>query len=60
MSAAFGNIASKFTHEDDFGPQTVRIFLRDSEALGDMTADQIQLDAFMQVRAWLRALGLVV
>ena len=59
-SVAMGylNIASKFRHEDDFGPQTVKAFLAESEALGEMTAEQIQVDAFMQVRAWLRALDL--
>lgn len=55
----YRNIASKFRHEDDFGPQTVRAFLAESDALGEMTAEQIQVDAFMQVRAWLRALGLM-
>lgn len=56
---AYQNIASKFRNEDDFGPQTVRAFLAESEALGDMTPEQIQVDAFMQVRAWLRALRLM-
>ncbi len=56
--SAFENIASKFTHEDDFGPQTVRVFLRDSGSLGEMTIDQVQVDAYMQVCAWLRVLGL--
>lgn len=55
----YRNIASKFRHEDDFGPQTVRTFLAESDALGEMTAEQIQVDAFMQVRAWLRGLGLM-
>lgn len=61
-SAATGyrNIAGKFRHADDFGPQTVKVFLADSDALGDMTAQQIQIDAFMQVRAWLRALNLMI
>lgn len=56
----YRNIASKFRHEDDFGPQTVKAFLAESDALGEMTADQIQVDAFMQVRAWLRALDLMI
>lgn len=55
----YRNIASKFRHEDDFGPQTVKAFLAESDALGDMSAEQIQVDAFMQVRTWLGALGLI-
>jgi hypothetical protein len=54
----FENIASKFRHENDFGPKTVRMFLEESAALGEMTPDQIQTDAFQQVSALLRALGL--
>ncbi len=53
------NIVDKFRHEDDFGPQTVKAFLAESDALGDMTPEQVQIDAFMQVRAWLRALNLM-
>jgi len=58
VTTGYRNIAGKFQHEDDFGPQTVKAFLAESDALGEMTAEQIQVDAFMQVRAWLRALGL--
>lgn len=54
----FQHIASKFTDDAAFGPVTVRRFLSDSAALGDMTADQVQVDAFRQVRAWLDRLGL--
>lgn len=60
VAMGYRNIASKFRHEDDFGPQTVKAFLAESDALGEMTAEQIQVDAFMQVRAWLRALGLMI
>ncbi len=60
VAMGYRNIASKFRHEDDFGPQTVKAFLAESDALGDMTAEQIQVDAFMQVRAWLRALDLMI
>jgi hypothetical protein len=56
----YRNIASKFKNQDDFGPQTVRLFLAESDALGEMTPEQVQVDAFMQINAWLRALGLVV
>jgi hypothetical protein len=60
VAMGYRNIASKFRHEDDFGPQTVKAFLAESQALGNMTAEQIQIDAFMQVRAWLRALNLMM
>lgn len=59
VAIGYRNIAGKFRHGDDFGPQTVKAFLAESDALGDMTPDQVQLDAFMQVSAWLRALGLM-
>ena len=56
--AGFKHIAGKFAHEGDFGPVTVRQFLSDSAALGDMTADQVQVDALRQVQAWLERLGI--
>ncbi len=55
----YQNIASKFRTEDDYGPQTVRTFLSESDALGDMSPDQVQVDAFRQVHTWLRALEIV-
>ncbi len=58
VMSGYRNIAAKFGGEDDFGPQTVRTFLAESDALGDMSLDQVQVDAFMQVDAWLRELGL--
>lgn len=51
-------IAEKFAREGGFGPVTVREFMTESAALGDMTTDQVELDAFRQVRAWLDYLGL--
>jgi hypothetical protein len=54
----FQCIAGKFTDASSYGPVTVRRFLDDSAALGDMTADQAQLDAFLQVKAWLDRLGM--
>lgn len=51
-------IAEKFDRADGFGPDRVRRFVRDTDALADRTADQWQQDAFGQVDAWLRALGL--
>lgn len=56
---SFSNIASKFSSEDAFGPKTVRIFVQGSNALGDMTPTQMQEDAFRQVQAFLKALGIV-
>lgn len=55
----YRNIGSKFRDEDDFGPQTVKAFLAESDALGEMSAEQIQVDAFMQLRTWLEAMGLM-
>jgi hypothetical protein len=54
----FKNVADKFADETAFGPVTVRKFLSDSAALGSMTADQVQVDAYRQVKAWLERLGL--
>jgi len=58
VTMAYREIAGKFRSEDDFGPQTVRMFLADSDALGGMTPEQVQVDAFRQVQAWLSAMGL--
>lgn len=54
----YKRIAEKFANDGAFGPVTVRRFLSDSDALGAMTAEQVQVDAFRQVRAWLDHLGL--
>jgi hypothetical protein len=54
----YEHIATKFRHAEDFGPKTVRMFLEESSALGEMTPEQIQTDAFLQVSALLRGLGL--
>jgi hypothetical protein len=54
----YEHIASKFRHREDFGPKTVRLFLEESAALGEMTPEQVQTDAFMQVSALLRGMGL--
>jgi hypothetical protein len=56
-TAAYRNIADKFGEEGGFGPSTVRMFLEESDALGDMSPEQIQLDAFMQVSEFVRHLG---
>lgn len=48
----------KFDAVDGFGPICVRRFVEDTQVLRERTADQWQQDAFGQVDAWLRALGL--
>ena len=54
----YGYIAGKFDTLEGFGATCVKNFVAESAALGDRTADQWQQDAFGQVDAWLRALGL--
>jgi hypothetical protein len=54
----FANIASKFDGAESFGPRTVRLFLEGSSALGEMSPEQVQEDAFRQVHAFLVALGI--
>ena len=51
-------ISDKFRNIEDFGPTSVRRFVEGSYLLGNRTADQWQQDAFGQVDAWLRGLGL--
>jgi predicted nucleotidyltransferase len=52
-------IADKFATLDGYGPTSVRNFVEDTDILGERTADQWQTDAFGQVNAFLKALGLV-
>ncbi|AWI58442.1 hypothetical protein AB395_00002791 [Sinorhizobium fredii CCBAU 45436] len=54
----YGYVAEKFDAEDGFGPTCVRQFVEGTQIMGERTADQWQQDAFGQVDAWLRALGL--
>lgn len=51
-------IAEKFAELDGYGPTSVRNFVVDTPTLGERTPDEWQQDAFGQVAAWLRALGL--
>ena len=51
-------ISDKFRSVEYFGPTSVRGFVEGSHLLDDRTADQWQQDAFGQVDAWLRGLGL--
>lgn len=56
--SGFRQIAEKFDDVEGFGPSSVRKFVEDTRILGERTPDQWQQDAFGQVDAWLRALGL--
>jgi hypothetical protein len=50
-------IAEKFASADGYGPDRVRRFVGDKPSDG-RSPDQWQQDAYGQVDAWLRALGL--
>jgi hypothetical protein len=59
-SAASGYefVSIKFDTVDGYGPTSVRRFVEETRSLGERTPDQWQQDAFGQVDAWLRSLGL--
>ncbi len=57
-AAGYQWIAEKFETVDSFGPTCVRNFVENSHILGERSADAWQQDAFGQVDAWLKALGL--
>src|SRR5581483_598845 len=54
----YSRIAAKFGAEDAFGPHTVSLFLGEAGGFDDMSPEQLRVDAYRQVRAWLEALGL--
>ncbi|MCL1960640.1 MAG: hypothetical protein FWG56_02400 [Desulfovibrionaceae bacterium] len=54
----FRHIADKFGAMDGHGPTCVRRFVESTHMLGDRTAEQWQRDAFGQIDALLRAMGL--
>lgn len=54
----FNHVASKFKTFDDFGPTSVRKFVEGSDILDDRTLEEWQQDAFGQVDAWAKAMGL--
>ena len=56
-ATGYGFINEKFDLIDGFGPTCVKNFVQESQILGDRTPDQWQRDAFGQVDAWLRAIG---
>lgn len=52
-------LASKFRERNDFGPATVRRFLEEAAPeFTDLEPEQVQTDAFGQVDAFLRVLGI--
>lgn len=54
----FNHVASKFKTFEDFGPTSVRQFVEGSDILEGRTPDEWQQDAFGQVDAWVKAMGL--
>ena len=52
------NIAAKFDRVEGFGPTTARMFLEGTAMPEGMAPDQLQQDAFRQVRALMQGLGL--
>jgi hypothetical protein len=50
-------IRDKFDAVGGFGPTCVRRFVEETHVMGNRTAEQWQRDAYGQVDAWLRALG---
>ena len=54
----YERLAAKFDDVDGYGPTSVRQFVEGTDSLGDQTPDQWQQDAFGQVNAWLKAIGL--
>jgi predicted nucleotidyltransferase len=55
---AFKHIAEKFADRDFHGPESVARFAEEAQILEDRTKDQWQTDAYGQVAAWLKGLGL--
>lgn len=56
--AGYMHINEKFETVDSFGPISVRRFIQGTSVLQERSPDQWQQDAFGQVDAWLRVLGL--
>ena len=54
----FKLIDSKFETVESYGPTSVRNFVAETDVLDGRDADEWQQDAFGQVDAWLRAMGL--
>ncbi|HYG06375.1 MAG TPA: nucleotidyl transferase AbiEii/AbiGii toxin family protein [Stenotrophomonas sp.] len=56
--AGYRFIAEKFESVGSYGPTSVRLFVQETRVLEGRTPEQWQQDAFGQLDAWLRALGL--
>lgn len=56
--AGFAHIVDKFDDPDGYGPTCVRNFVEGSDILDGREPDDWQQDAFGQVDAWAKALGL--
>lgn len=54
----FAHVVAKFDNPDGYGPTCVRNFVEGSDILEGRTPDEWQQDAFGQVDAWARAMGL--
>lgn len=54
----FSHVVAKFDDPDGYGPTCVRNFVEGSDILDGRTPDEWQQDAFGQVDAWARAMGL--
>jgi len=54
----FRKIAEKFDAFEGYGPTCVRLFVQDTQVLGNRTPEQWQRDAFGQIDALLRAMAL--
>ncbi|WP_235068169.1 nucleotidyl transferase AbiEii/AbiGii toxin family protein [Asticcacaulis sp. YBE204] len=57
-AAGYVYIAGKFRELEDYGPTSVRLFVEDTAVLDGRTSDQWQQDAYGQVTAWLKLMGL--
>ena len=54
----YRHVDDKFESANSTGPVNVRRFVEETDVLGERTPEQWQQDAFGQVDAWLRSLGL--
>lgn len=55
---AYKRIRDVFRSDDDLGAQLVGSFLLESDALGELTEEQVMQDAFQRVQLWAIALGI--
>jgi hypothetical protein len=55
---AYKRIRDLFRSDDDLGAQLVGSFLLESDALGELTEEEVMQDALQRVQLWARHLGL--